>query len=329
MVIPLYIKFIKFILFFLSLSVPAVVAQGSRYSGDYKTSSALEYVSVKNFVIEGFDFSEIEGDVIGLYDCENVIIRNNRFRSSNKRGVYLYNCKNVKIIDNTFENVHTALTASTSQGVRFNYNDVFNLGGHLSESDDTNNGFVVQFIGVTGGNNCVNYNAVENIFGESSPGDLININQSHGTEESPIEIIGNWLRGGGPSPSGGGILIGDLGGSNQIVEDNILVDPGQYGIGIGGGNNMTLRNNKIYAKQQFFTNVAISVCNWSEDQSGPSYSITVEGNSVNYTNRDGVSGKSWWIYKNMEPVVGIETNKYDPKLDASILPEKIINRQKQ
>ncbi|NLD23444.1 MAG: hypothetical protein GX670_04350, partial [Bacteroidales bacterium] len=179
---------------------------------------------------------------------------------------------------------------------------------------------------VTGSDNSVSYNVVENVFGESSPEDIINIYQSHGIKQSPIVIKSNWLRGGGPSLSGGGILLGDLGGSYQIAEDNILVDPGQYGIGIGGGNNMTLRNNKVYAKQQYFTNVAISICNWSEKQSGPSHSITVENNTVNYTNREGISVKSWWIYENMEPVTGIETNKYDPKLDASILPDIIINR---
>lgn len=319
-------KYITITLIFLWAHIVFISAQGARYSREYKTSLEIKHVNKNNFVIEGFDFSGIEGDVIGLYDCENVIIRNNRFRLSNKRGIYLYNCKNVIIIDNTFENVHTALTASTSQGVKFEYNDVFNIGGSLSESSDNNNGFAVQFIGVTGSDNSVSYNVVENVFGESSPEDIINIYQSHGIKQSPIVIKSNWLRGGGPSLSGGGILLGDLGGSYQIAEDNILVDPGQYGIGIGGGNNMTLRNNKVYAKPQYFTNVAISICNWSEKQSGPSHSITVENNTVNYTNREGISGKSWWIYENMEPVTGIETNKYDPKLDESILPDIIINR---
>lgn len=300
--------------------------QGARYTGSYTKSAAIQHVGKSNFVIEGLDFSGVNGDVIALYNCENVTIRNNRFKNSNKRGIYLFNSKNVTIIDNTFDHVHTALTASTSQGVKFEYNDIYNIGGPLSESDDTNNGFVALFIQVSGAGNSVSYNASENIYGESSPGDLININQSHGTAQSPILVKGNWLRGGGPSHSGGGILIGDLGGSYQIAEDNILVNPGQYGMGIGGGHNMTLRNNKVYAKSQYYTNVGFSIANWSEGQSGRSHSITFEGNTVNYANRDGVTGNSWWIAENMKPVVGVETNRYDPNLTASILPNQIIGR---
>jgi len=63
-------------------------------------------------------------------------------------------------------------------------------------------------------------------------------------------VRGNWIRGGGPSTSGGGINIGDYGGSYQITENNILVNPGQYGIGISGGNNMIMRNNKVYGKKK-------------------------------------------------------------------------------
>ncbi|SFK80880.1 parallel beta-helix repeat (two copies) [Porphyromonadaceae bacterium KH3CP3RA] len=310
----------------LCLPIHLSYGQGSRYTGSYKKSGVIQYTRQSNFVIEGLEFSGAEGDIIALYACENVIIRNNRFLSSYKRGIYLTDCKNITIIDNTFDNVRTALTAHRSEGVKFDYNDVFNLGGLLALSDNTINGFAALFDKVTGSGNSISYNAIENIFGDSSPGDIINVNQSNGTAQSPIIVKGNWIRGGGPSPNGGGILLGDIGGSYQIAEDNILVDPGQYGIGIAGGHNMTVRNNKIYAKKQYFTNVALYAMNYYESEFGKSHTITMENNIVNYTNKNGISGNSWWIGDNMNPVAGIETNKYDKTLTASILPTKIIGR---
>lgn len=299
--------------------------QGDRYTGSYIETAAIKHVGKSDFVIEGLEFTNIDGDIIGLYNCKNVTIRNNKFSSSTKRGIFLYNCENIVITDNTFENVHTALTAILSKGVKFEHNDVYNVGGLLALSDDTNNGFVVLFDKVSGEGNSISYNVAENIFGESSPGDLINVNQSHGTARSPIMVKGNWLRGGGPSPSGGGILLGDIGGSYQIAEENILVDPGQYGIGIAGGSNMALRNNKVYAKSQYFTNVGINVCNYYEKDFGKSSNITVKNNRINYLHSTGRIS-NWWFYDNMEPIDGKDTNVYDPILLASILPDVIIGR---
>ncbi|HHV87138.1 MAG TPA: T9SS type A sorting domain-containing protein [Petrimonas sp.] len=320
------LKIIALNIMFLCFAAHLSYGQGSRYTGAYIKAPAIQHVGKSNFVIEGLEFSNSEKDIIALYSCENVVIKNNKFSSSSKRGIYLDNCKNITIIDNWFENVHTALTAHNSQGVRFDYNDVKNVGGLLKNSNDTNNGFVVLFDRVNGAGNSVSYNVSENIFGESSPGDLINVNQSNGTPQSPITVKGNWIRGGGPSPSGGGIILGDIGGSYQIAEDNILVDPGQYGIAVAGGNNITLRNNKVYGKKNYFTNVAIIGCNWYEEQLGKSFNITIANNSVNFTNKDGYSKNSWWIYKNIEPVAGIETNRDDPTLSPAILPEQIIGR---
>ncbi len=118
-------------------------------------------------------------------------------------------------------------------------------------------GQMVQFNNVKGGGNSINYNVVENILGQSSPEDAISVYMSNGIVGDPIQVVGNWIRGGGPSGSGGGIMVGDYGGSHILVKDNILVDPGQYGIAISSGTGISIKNNKIYAKQQSFTNVGL------------------------------------------------------------------------
>lgn len=300
--------------------------QGARYTGSYTKSTPIQHVRKSNIVIEGLEISGNGREAIALYDCENIIIRNNKFGPSNTRAIYLDNCRNITIIDNFFDHAYSALIAHNSTGIKFDHNDVLNVGGTLAESDHKGGGFVVLFDKVRGEGNSISYNVAENIYGDSYPGDLVNVNQSHGTPSSPIMVKGNWFRGGGPWPSGGGILLGDLGGSYQIAEDNILVDPGQYGMGIAGGHNITLRNNKVFAKRQSFTNVGFSIANWYEPQIGASHNITFENNIVNYTNRDGVKGNSWWLSDNMKHAKGIQTNRYEPNLTAAILPDQILGR---
>ena len=298
--------------------------QGARYTGTYTKSAPIKYSGKSNFTIEGVEISGAGDVLIGLYNCENVTIRNSKLVSSPlKAGIYLFNCKNVTIVDCTFENVRSGLVASTSQGVKFEYNDVTNVIGVLHGSADF--GSMVQFIQVSGAGNSISYNACENFTGASAPEDLVNIYASSGTSASPILIKGNWIRGGGPSNSGGGINLGDYGGAYQVAEDNVLVDAGQYGIAISGGNNMTLRNNKVYGKKQSFTNVGMIVTNWYEKEAGASFNITSSNNSINFTHAGGYQN-SWWIPDNKGIVSGKETNKHDSSLSASILPDKIIGR---
>lgn len=318
-------QFIVLNILFVCLTAHLSYGQGSRYTGSYAKSATIQHVGKSNFVIEGLEFTSNDRDLIVLYSCENVVIKNNSFAASPaKRGIYLDNCKNITIVDNTFDNVHTGLVAHNSRGIKFEYNDVKNVGGPMKE-EDKNNGFVALFDKVNGEGNSISYNVSENIFGQSSPGDLINLNQSNGTAQSPIVVKGNWIRGGGPSPSGGGIILGDIGGSYQVAEDNIVVDGGQYGISIAGGHDIALRNNKIYGSKNYFTNVGLYACNWYEENLGKSYNITVAGNVVNYRNKEG-NISNWWYASNVEPVSGKETNRYDPALSPSILPEQIIGR---
>lgn len=297
--------------------------QGARYTGIYTNSPRIQYVDKSNFVIEGLEITNTAENCISLYNCENVIIRNNKLGPSpTGKGIYLYNCKNITIIDCTFENVQSGLVASISQGIKFEYNDLTNIVGPLKGGEKI--GVMAQFIQVSGAGNSISYNVCENIPGKSQPEDIINLNQSNGTAQSPIMVKGNWIRGGGPSPSGGGINLGDMGGSYQVAEDNILVDVGQYGIGISGGNNMTLRNNKVYGSKKPFNNVGITVCNWYENL-GSSYNITVANNEVNYIHKNGYLN-NWWFANNVEPISGKETNVYKASMNASVLPAQIIGR---
>lgn len=323
---------VNFIILVILMLPSLAYSQGASYSGPYEISSPLTYTNEKNLIIEGLGFTNSDslvsgGRCISLWNCENVIIRNCKFQDVTlNTAVYANESTNITVTNCVFENVSKAFLAGNCKGwIKFEENNVKNVVGNLYGGSVFSQ--AVQFNSCVGPGNSISYNVVENIPGESSPEDAISIFHSNGTAESPIIIRGNWIRGGGPSASGGGILLGDWGGSYQIAEDNILVNPGQYGMGIAGGHDMIIKNNKIYARQQSFTNVGLSICNWTQKQTGPSSNIVVENNSINWTKKDG-SINTAWIYENMYEAFPDWQKADIPDLSITedILPDIILNR---
>lgn len=179
-------------------------------------------------------------------------------------GVYGLDSTIIKVYKNQFINTRMRPTGGRGQFVQFN-----NCGGAGCLIED---------------------NKGENWLGESNPEDLISMYQSNGVAGSPISIRKNMFRGGGPSSSGGGIMTGDYGGSWQVVDGNTLLDPGQYGIAAAGGYNIQLIYNKIYARQQYFTNNPLYV--WGQ-KGAVGGDIIVKGNRVNWTDRNGDKNNGW------------------------------------
>jgi hypothetical protein len=203
----------------------------------------------------------------------------------------------------------------TNGGIIVNNNQFKNMVGPMPH------GQFVQFDNVSGANNSISYNRGENIFGQSNPEDAINLYKSNGTVSSPIQIVGNWIRGGGPSTSGGGIMLGDNGGSYQVASGNILVNPGQYGMAIAGGDNISIANNSVYAAAQSFTNIGLYV--WGQSGS-PCTNTTVSGNQVKFFNSSNVENDVWIAGGETTPS-GWTTNTFGANIDASILPAVLIS----
>jgi len=280
----------------------------------YHSSQPINLVGVSNRVITNLDIAGKEAICINLSSCSNITIKNCKLHSSKEVAVSLYNCKNIKVTNCFMYDVSSGVYASTSSSIVANYNQFKNMRGPLPR------GQMVQFNAVTGAGNQVNYNRSENILGSSYPEDAISMYKSRGTPDDPIQIIGNWIRGGGPSETGGGICLGDNGGEYMIAKDNVLVNPGQYGIGIASGTHIQIINNKIYSKKQYFTNVGITVWN----QYALSCAInTVTGNEVKWINRGGYENDSW-NGENCGAVAGWDTNKWHANISENILPAKII-----
>ncbi len=283
----------------------------------YKPSKIINLTGAHDITISGESIIGGSVPAITLTNCYNIHITQNKLYNSTDVGIYLYQCKNITIDYNYFNNVSSGVYAekTTSGGIVVNYNQFLNMAGPFPR------GQFVQFNTVSGAGNSISNNKGENIFGQSYPEDAISLYQSSGTAASPIIINGNWIRGGGPSSSGGGIMLGDNGGSYLIASNNILVDPGQYGMAIVGGDHNSIINNTIYGKQQYFTNVGLYVNTIN------GYKITnsnVSNNKVNYYNSSNYNNNAWLSPNDVKPI-GWDGNSWGAKIDASILPAVLMS----
>jgi parallel beta-helix repeat protein len=288
-------------------------ANGNKF---YISSKPITLNGVHNKVISNLDIKGDKADCIKLTNCYNITIKDCRLRSSKKNGADIVNSKNITIINCYFENTKTGVYAYQSESIKITHNQFKNMQGPLPK------GQMVQFNEVYGKGNKVNFNKCQNDLGAGNPEDVINMYKTNGTINDPVQIIGNQICGGGPSKTGGGIMLGDNGGSYMTVKDNILVDPGQYGIAIAGGTNIQIIRNKIFGRQQLFTNVGIYI--WNQHTTGCALN-TITNNKVNFTNSYGEANHSW-NSGNCGKVTGWETNAWGAKIDEKILPANIISQ---
>lgn len=311
-------KQIIFIAVLLVTFTSFLFSQGSRYAGPYTFSTPIKLNGASNLTIRNLEINNPNGACIELLNCTNITIENCKLGPSKSDAVYLYKSSDITVIDCIMNNNATGVYAGACTGISIMNNEVINVQGPLPR------GQMVQFAEVYGANNQICYNVVENELDKSHPEDAINLFKTNGTDSSPIKIIGNWIRGGGPSDSGGGIMTGDMGGSYIQVLDNILVNPGQYGVTIASGHHISIKNNKIYGKQSSFSNIGLSAY---KQYNIDTHNDTIMNNEVNFTHFTGElncllnDNKCGIIY-------GWSTNQYNPNLNESILPDKIIGRAK-
>lgn len=291
--------------------------QSSKVSA-FASNEVINFNGVHNLEIKGKTITGANQSCITLTNCSNIHIIGCSFVNSKARGIYLYNCRNITIENNFFNHVVTGVLADHCQGgIAVDHNQFLNMTGPMP------GGQYVQFNTVEGAGCSVSYNKGENILGEGRPEDCINLYKSRGTAESPIKVTGNWIRGGGPSGSGGGIMLGDNGGAYQIARDNILVNPGEYGMAIAGGDHISIISNRIYGKMQNFTNVGLYV------NAIGGYKIThaaIKGNRIEFYNAKNYSN-NWWLADQSQKPEGWDDGGNilgDKTLNENMLPKKII-----
>ncbi|MFC0772617.1 right-handed parallel beta-helix repeat-containing protein [Terrimonas alba] len=265
--------------------VPAPAPATINYLALPKTGSKFIYEQ-SNVLIENVQFENSDSISIYVKKSSNITIRNCLFNKSALEAINIESSSNITIENCLFNHAQSGVYVMNSQVIKVINNQFVNV----RKREDGSRGQFVQFNQVTGEGNIIENNRGENFLDESDPEDLISLYMSNGTASSPIIVRNNIFRGGGPSISGGGIMTGDQGGSYFLVENNTLVDPGQYGIAIAGGSSITILNNKIYGRQQSFTNNPLYV--WA--QTGIAcYDINVKGNKINWTDKTGYMNMGW------------------------------------
>ncbi len=250
------------------------------------SSGAKTITSQSNVIIENLKFENITGVAINIFSSNNITIRNCLINRATLEAISIENSNNIIIENCLIIGAEAGVYVLKSQVIKVRNNQFVNMRMRPNES----RGQFVQFNEVTGSGNIIENNKGENFAGESNPEDLISLYKSSGLSTSVLTVRNNMFRGGGPSASGSGIVAGDNGGNHVLVDNNTLLDPGQAGIAVAGGRNITISNNKIYARQQPWTNNPLYV--WNQSATTCS-NITVKTNRVNWTDKNGNINNGW------------------------------------
>lgn len=249
----------------------------------------LEVVGVQDFSgksgirFENKRIRNAQDVTIKMYNgAHDIIIMNCFFDGSLKELLETENAYNIRIENCLFARGYTGVYNVASRGIKVINCQFVNM---RMRADGATRGQFAQF------NSCSEVEISgckgENFIGESNPEDQVSLyNASNGI------VRNNMFRGGGPSQSGGGIMLGDNGGTNNLAELNTLVNPGRYGMAIAGGNNNRILNNKIFSTQNAWSADPLYV--WAQgNQVGASSNATVTGNKGNWINRSGSKATGW------------------------------------
>lgn len=180
----------------------------------------------------------------------DIIVSNMVFRNigkevnGQKHGAVKFEwARNIEVTDSHFESVTSGIRFLNSQGpLSVKANEAMNSGRNFFQCDKC------QGSGIR-----IERNTIEHTqqFGTDKLEDFISLFESSGTENDYIRVSQNRARtdgtGEGVSPSGSFIVLGDHGGSYQIAEENIGVNPGNVGVGAAGGHHIRIIENRMYS----------------------------------------------------------------------------------
>jgi hypothetical protein len=304
-------------------------------TGSTATPATISYnssgpiVLKSNTTVSGLSIDLSNASTVGISGngVSNVHITNCRIVNTSSFAIDIKSCSNITI-DNCFiANVGFGVYAEGGcTGIKVNNNQFLNVNGISTNYF----GHAVQFNGVTGGGNQINYNRVENIAGVAlHPHDILSVYESNGIPGDSIQVIGNWIRGGQlskwPTSNAGacGIVLGDVNGSYQVARGNILVNPGAGGVAnIGNGTGIKMDHNIIFSVQTPVTGQGLGVQNNTKTDVGYNRENWTNSSGGNTVNSSPYS--QYWISSSPTPLNWTTNTWADRSVTASALPATII-----
>jgi hypothetical protein len=235
---------------------------------DKSFTSKQVFTSQNEITLEGCSFIGIKDVALTFNKCKGVHVKNCTF--SECGGVYAVSSSDIVIEHCTANNIHSPKPR-----------------GQFFQSNHCKGPIWVH-------HNFIKCDPTKTYSGSTRViEDIINLHKTYCSEQDKAIIEYNNVDHGGISPSGGGLLIGDNGGSWQIIRYNKLHTPGQYGIACAGGENMAIVGNEVYSSKTSVSNVGMYV--WPAKSSTPDIkNVIVKDNKVNWISKKTGYPNPFW-----------------------------------
>lgn len=283
---------------------------GATLDGSNRIEAAFTGVA-RNVIIQGITIKNYNQNGIHFRSGEDITI--NRVRvydtasgSGEKDGAFRFErVTGLQVLNNHLERVSSGILPSYSIGpLVISGNSGVNIGRNFIQLDKvTGSGIEIK-------NNVMQRQGDFLREGADDVVDWISIFRSEGTPDSPIHISRNRAKGHGFDTTGSFIMLGDDGGKYQVAEENIGVNPGQVGIGIAGGENITVKNNILFSDENDFSNVAFYSADYSEPNPCSSHVIS--------------SNRSYWRSNNRQNNIWTD-KKCNPVIENNLFPDLSVD----
>lgn len=295
----------------LIVSASNVVITGKRISNPGGPCLVLN-VYVTNVVVENSEIGPCGTRGVDIHGYNNgITVRDNYIHDTVDPGVQLYEANDINVQYNRIEYAATGVYAQVSQAIDVNNNSFRNMRGPSPR------GQAVQFNQVTGAGNRINDNRSVTDAGWSGALDTINIFSSSGLPSDPIQVNRNVIRGGGTDPSVGGIVLGDRTGAYIVADSNVLLEPGNFGIGVVSGHDIVVTRNIIFSRRlPSPSSNGAGVFVWNH-YSGVCSDITVKSNQVDWPYISDTD-IAYWSTGSCGVVTGWAENNWRAAIDPDV-----------